>query len=152
MPFDFGLNVCCVFLTFYDSKLTWAVLSPGRYTNSSASVHLSYVQFLKISNPARPVKARFCVEPSWVCLGGEQDIVRGILSRVHVRNLHPGCKFTPGVYFWPCERGFKNLHPGANLPPSFEVVQIYLRPGAICAHERKMNVLFLYNLIGNFDI
>ena len=27
---------------------------------------------------------------------------------VHVRNLHPGV-------FWPCERCFKNLHPGANL-------------------------------------
>ena len=27
----------------------------------------------------------------------------------------PGCKFAPGVYFWPCERCFKNLHPGANL-------------------------------------
>ena len=26
-----------------------------------------------------------------------------------------GCKFAPGVYFWPCERCFKNLHPGANL-------------------------------------
>ena len=32
-----------------------------------------------------------------------------------MHNLHPGCKFAPGVYFWPCERCFKNLHPGANL-------------------------------------
>ena len=37
----------------------------------------------------------------------------GAISLVHVRNLHPGCKFAPGVYFWPCERCFKNLHPGA---------------------------------------
>ena len=36
-------------------------------------------------------------------------------------NLHPGCKFAPGVYFWPCERCFKDLHPGANY-----------------AHERKL--------------
>ena len=30
-------------------------------------------------------------------------------------NLHPSCKFATGVYFWPCERCFMNLHPGANL-------------------------------------
>ena len=24
-------------------------------------------------------------------------------------------QFAPRVYFWPCERCFKNLHPGANL-------------------------------------
>ena len=59
-------------------------------------------------------------------------------SLVHVCNLHPGankhpgCKFAHGVYFWPCERCLKNLHP------AFEVVQIYLHPGANCAHERKL--------------
>ena len=44
-----------------------------------------------------------------------------ILSLIHVRNLHPGanlhprCKFAPRVYFWPCERCFKNLYPGTKL-------------------------------------
>ena len=34
----------------------------------------------------------------------------------------PSCaQFAPHVYFWPCNRCFKNLHPGAN-----------------CAHECKM--------------
>ena len=43
------------------------------------------------------------------------------ISWVHMQNLHPGaslhpgCKFAPRVYFWPCERCFKNLHSGANL-------------------------------------
>ena len=59
----------------------------------------------------------------------------------------PGCKIAPGVqictrvYSWPCERCFKNLHPfapGCKFAPAFEVVQIYLHPGANCAHERKL--------------
>ena len=77
------------------------------------------------------------------------------LSLVHVRNLqpganfHPGCKFAPGVYLCPCERCFKNLHPGANLLlPSrwcnFICTRVEcktnanLHPGANCAHERKL--------------
>ena len=61
----------------------------------------------------------------------------------------PECKFAPGVYFLPCERCFKNLHPvriapGCKFAPAFEVVQIYLHsganlhPGANGAHERKL--------------
>ena len=47
----------------------------------------------------------------------------------------PGCKFAPWVYFWSCERCFKNLHSGANLhgckfAPAFDVVQIYLHSDA----------------------
>ena len=49
----------------------------------------------------------------------------------------PGCKFAPGVYFWPCEQCFKNL-PGFKFALAFEVVQIYLHPGANCAQERKL--------------
>ena len=55
----------------------------------------------------------------------------------------------------------RNLHPGANLHsgcnfghvngvPTLVVVQIYLHPGANCAHARKMFNL-LYILIGDFD-
>ena len=41
------------------------------------------------------------------------------LSLVHKHKFAPG---TAGVYFWPCERCFKNLHPVANL-----------HQGAICS-------------------
>ena len=51
------------------------------------------------------------------------------------------CTICTWVYFWPCERCFKNpdanllyfgVHPGANL-----------HPGANCAHENGLS-LFLY--------
>ena len=43
-----------------------------------------------------------------------------VLSLVHVRNLHPapGVQICTRVYFWPCERCFKNLHPANLLLPS----------------------------------
>ena len=66
----------------------------------------------------------------------------------------PGCKFAPRVYFLPCERCFKNLHPCENLhcigckfAPTFGVEQIYLdpgtnlHPGANCAYEHGLSVV-----------
>ena len=68
-----------------------------------------------------------------------------ICTRVQIctrgANLHPGCIFghVNGV--------LRNLHqfaPGCKFAPAFEVVQIYLHPGANlhpgadCAHERKL--------------
>ena len=53
-------------------------------------------------------------------------------------------QFAPRVYFWPCERCFKNLHPGCKFAPTFEVVQIYLHPGANCAYERKMFIFYTF--------
>ena len=47
-----------------------------------------------------------------------------------MQNLHPGFKFAPRVHFWPCERCFKNLHPGANAgckcAPIFEVQFVHM--------------------------
>ena len=54
-------------------------------------------------------------------------------SHVRVRNLHPGANLQPRIpicipgVFWPCERCFKNVHPGApggKFAPTLEVVQI----------------------------
>ena len=59
-------------------------------------------------------------------------------------NLHPKFKLVPGVYFWPFERHFKNLHPGTKFAPTFEVVQICTRPSAICAYERKMFYFYTF--------
>ena len=72
----------------------------------------------------------------------------------------PECKFAPGVYFLPCERCFKNLHPvriapGCKFAPAFEVVQIYLHsganlhPGANGAHERKLYIISIH-FVGRF--
>ena len=51
--------------------------------------------------------------------------------------VQTGVQIAPGVYFWPCEQCFKNL-PGFKFALAFEVVQIYLHPGANCAQERKL--------------
>ena len=62
-------------------------------------------------------------------------------------NLHPGCKFAPRVYFLPCERCFKNLHPCKKFALHRAVEQIYLdpgtnlHPGANCAYEHGLSVV-----------
>ena len=68
----------------------------------------------------------------------------------------PGCKFAPGVQN--CTRGVFlamwtvflefapecKFAPGCKFAPAFEVVQIYLHPGANCAHERKMHNFYTF--------
>ena len=78
------------------------------------------------------------------------------LSLVHVRNLHPGanlqpgCKFAPRVYFWPCERCFKNLHPGADL------LHLSRWSKFICTRVQIVHMnakcIILYIFIGDFDL
>ena len=54
-------------------------------------------------------------------------------------NLYPGCIFGHvNGDLWICTRV-----QICKFAPTFEVVQIYLHPGAICAHERKMFFFFI---------
>ena len=66
-----------------------------------------------------------------------------------MHNLHPG-KFEPRVYFWPCERCFKNLHPGANL------LLLSRWSKFICTRVQIVHMtakcVFLYVSIGDFEI
>ena len=56
-------------------------------------------------------------------------------SLVHVRNLHPGANLLPGCIFGHVNGVLSQFAPGCKFAPTLEVVQIYLHPGANCAHE-----------------
>ena len=55
----------------------------------------------------------------------------------------PGCKIAPGCIFGHVNGVLRictrvQIASGCKFAPAFEVVQIYLHPGANCAHERKL--------------
>ena len=54
-----------------------------------------------------------------------------------MRNLHPGANLHPGCIFG-------HVNGVLRIAPAFEVGQIYLHPGANCAHERKMYNFFTF--------
>ena len=60
-----------------------------------------------------------------------QSVLTDCLKPRSCAQFAPGCKFAPRVYFWPCERCFKNLHPGATL-----------HPGADLLHLSRWSILF----------
>ena len=68
----------------------------------------------------------------------------------------PGCKFAPRVYFWPCERCFKNLHPGANLYPGADLLHLSRWSKFICTRVQIVHMnakcIILYIFIGDFDL
>ena len=62
------------------------------------------------------------------------------LSLVHKRNLHPE---QPGCIFGHVN-GVLIICTRVQFAPVFKVVQIYLHPGANCAHERKLYIFYKF--------
>ena len=55
-------------------------------------------------------------------------------------NLHPGCKFAPRVYFWPCERCFEEFAPGANLHPGANLLLLLRWSKFICTRVQFVHM------------
>ena len=92
-------------------KFKQSVLRYSQHITGSVWKFVKYMYLLRESIDARQINFIKSVNLSWVHM---HNLHPGA-------NLHPGCKFAPRVFFWPCERCFKNLHicyyfrNGANL-------------------------------------